>query len=328
MTAALLVLCAVSFGEAAEAVKKYRLGAHYPAGYFVNNGFRRVAERVKEATNGAVESMLYESSALGSSEQVFQEVMQGTVDMITNYPTSRFSKKFELVATASLANGYEELNKLLQAGSPYHTYMKSIYDEVGVVYIGSFMDSVMCALVRKGKTVKNPYDDSNKEFQMRTLPNGAIRKWWSAMGYQVATIPYAEVFTSLQTGVIDGDSGSGPEGAYTAFGDIAGTCIEYPNSFCPLDFVISKKAWDSFSDAEKDAIVRAFEAEQPIVYEEAKESYGKYLQIMRDNGIEVVSPTAEDIRFMDEIAYRYSWPETEKITGPKVLQDIKTYLSK
>jgi TRAP-type C4-dicarboxylate transport system substrate-binding protein len=327
MLAFCLVIMSVGMASAAE-TKKYRLGAHYPAGYFVNNGFRRVAERVKEETNGAVDIVLYESSSLGSYEQVFQEVIQGTVDMTTNYPSSRFSKKFDFVTTPSLASGYEEIYKLVQPGSPYHTYLKSIYEELGTVYIGSFVDSVLGALVRKGATVDRPYDDSNKAFQMRTVPQSAARKWWVAMGYQVATVPFAEVFSALQTGVIDGDSGSGPEGAFTSFGDTAGMFIEYPNSFCLLDLVISKKAWNSFSDAEKEIINKAFEAESEIVYKEARESYDSYIQIMKDKGIKVVSPTAEDLKFIDEIAFKYAWPETEKIIGPEVLQEIKKFLGK
>jgi hypothetical protein len=49
---------------------------------------------------------------------------------------------------------------------------------------------------------------------------------------------------------------------------------------------------------------------------------------MKDKGIKVVGPMAEDLKFMDEVAYKYAWPETEKITGPEILQEIKKYLGK
>jgi TRAP-type C4-dicarboxylate transport system substrate-binding protein len=317
-------LAATGVLEAAQ----YRLGAHYPAGYFCNNGFRRMADKIKEATNGEVDIVLYESGALGSYEQVFQEVMRGTVDMVTNYPTSRFNKKFELVGTPSLANGYDELNKLTQRPSPFHKYLESIYDESGVVFIGSFVDTIGGANVRKGKTIEHPYDTSNKQCQMRVVALTAVRKWWAAMGYQLANVPYAEVFTSMQTGVIDGDSGSGPEGAFLSFGDAMGTFIEYPNYFYLLDFVVSKKAWDSFDDKTKQIIIDAFDAEQEVVFKEAKESYDTYLQKIKDAGKTVLSPTPDDIKVMDETAYEHSWPETAKITGPEVLQAIKEYLGK
>ena len=48
-------------------------GSHYAAGYFVNNGFSRMNDRIREATNGAVDIKFYESSQLGDYEQVFQK---------------------------------------------------------------------------------------------------------------------------------------------------------------------------------------------------------------------------------------------------------------
>ncbi|MDR3354812.1 MAG: TRAP transporter substrate-binding protein DctP [Synergistaceae bacterium] len=323
--AAMFVALSSSFAEAA---RQLRLGAHYPAGYFVNNGFRRVADRVKEATNGEIEIVLYESGALGSYEQVMQEVIRGTIDAVTMYPTARFSKKFEIVATPALINSYEDLYKLMKKESPFYKYLKSIYEECGTVYIGSFIDSIPGALIRKGKTIENPYDKSNKACQMRVMAQTTLRKWWAAMGYQVASVPYAEVFTSLQTGVIDGDSGSGPEGAYLAFGDVAGTFIEYPVSFFLLDFAMSKKTWDSFDDKTKEIIVNAFEAETESVYQEARESHQKYRKIMQDAGIKILDPTPEQIKLLTELAYEVSWPETEKFTGPEILQDIRAYMGR
>ncbi len=70
------------------------------------------------------------------------------------------------------------------------------------------VDSIMGAAIAKGKTVKNPYDSSNKQMQLRTLPLTTVRKCGQLAGYQLVTVPYAEVFTSMQTGVIDGDTGS------------------------------------------------------------------------------------------------------------------------
>jgi hypothetical protein len=41
-----------------------------------------------------------------------------------------------------------------------------------------------------------------------------------------------------------------------------------------------------------------------------------------------VDPTPEQIKLMTELAYEVSWPETEKFTGPKILQEIKAYMGR
>jgi TRAP-type C4-dicarboxylate transport system substrate-binding protein len=322
--AVIFVMSSSSFAGAAQ----YRLGAHYQAGYFCNNGFRRVAERIKKATNGKVDIVLYESGALGSYEQVFQEVIRGTIDMTTNYVSSRFNKKLEIVGTPSMASGFEELEKLLRRESPFHKYMESVYDECGVVFIGSFVDTIVGVSVRGGKTIEHPFDTSNKQFQLRVVPVPVARKWWSSMGFQLANVPWAEIFTSLQTGVIDGDSGTGPEGAFLGWGEIIKTYIEYPVFFYTLDLCVSKKAWGSFDDKTKQIVIDAFDAERESVYKEAKASYDYYLQKMKDAGIIIISPTADELKFMDEVSFKYAWPEIEKIVGPELLPAIKEYLGK
>ncbi len=108
----------MSFGDVTEAAQ-YRMGAHYPSGYLLIMVSVVWQRESKEQTNGNVDIVLYESSSLGSYEQVFPGSNAGTVDMTTNYPTSRFNKKFELVATPSLASGYSEIKKLLKIGSPF-----------------------------------------------------------------------------------------------------------------------------------------------------------------------------------------------------------------
>jgi len=314
--------------EAAEAAHKYKLAAHYPAGYYVNNGFHRVADRVKKATNGEVEIVMYESGQLGGYEQAFQEVMRGTIDMTTNFPTSRFNPKFEIAYTPSLASGFDEISKLLDRKSPFHKFMEAAYKECGVVYIGSFVDTIAGASIVKGKTIKNPFDTSNKNCRLRVCAVDSARKWYSAMGYQLATIPYAEVFSSMQTGVIDGDSGSGPEGVYLVFKDVVGSYIEYQNLFFTLDFVISQKAWKSFDAKTQKAIIDAFDAERANVFNDAKKSYVTYLGKMKAEGIKIISPTKAQLAFMDEVAYKNSWPVCEQYTGKQVFNDIKKYMGK
>ena len=285
-------------------------------------------ERIKEATGGAVDIKFYESSQLGDYEQVFQEVMRGTIEMQAMFPVPRFNKKFEIVVTPGLASGYDELGKLWRRGSPFHKFMEKAYAEIGVVYIGSFVDTVMVAAIAKGKNIEHPYDSSNKRCEMRVLPVESLRAWYSAMGYQVVTVPYTEVFTSMQTGILGGDCNSGPEGVYVTFKDVTGTVIEYPCTYVNLDFVISKKTWDSFDDKTKKIITEAFDAEWTNVFNESKKSYVNYLDKMRKDGIKIVSPTKEQTAYMEKLAREKSWPVCAKSTGDEIFSEILEYMGK
>ncbi|KEJ93069.1 TRAP transporter substrate-binding protein DctP [Synergistes jonesii] len=328
MVIAICLAAVFALNGAAEATT-YRLASHYQAGYFVNNGFRRMAERIKKDTNGKVDIQLYESGQLGGYEQVFQEVMRGTIDMQANFATSRFNKKFEIGFTPGLASGYDQIEKLLNRNSPFCKFMESAYKECdGVVYIGSFLDTIAGCSIAKGTNIKNPFDTSNKNCQLRVVSINSARKYYSALGYQLVTIPYAEVFTSMQTGILGGDSGSGPEGVYLTFKDVVGSYIEYQNLFFTLDFVISKNVWDTFDDKTKKIIYNAFDAEAINVAKDSRTSYKEYIDLMKKANIKIVTPNKEQLAFMDGVARKEAWPVCEKYTGKKIFEDISEYLSK
>lgn len=313
--------------EEAEAAKKLRMSSHYPAGYFLNNGFRRIAERVKKETNGEIDITFYEGSSLGSYDQIFQEIMRGTIDIQAAWGTPRFNKKFEIQALPGLAAGFEQIYKLTNPDSPFTQYLKSVYEECGTVYLGSLVDTLACVAIRKGKEVKHPFDTSNKECVIRVVEFTGARKFWAGLGYQIATTQFAELFSAMQTGVIDGDMGAGMESTWLRYRDVTSQLIEYPNGFWLLDFVISKKTWDSFDDKTKEIFIKAYEAERESVYNDAIKSYEDYKKkLQEDGGITIVSPTPEDIKSINEAAYKYAWPEAEKVMGTEVLPAIRAFL--
>ena len=77
--------------------------------------------------------------------------------------------------------------------------MKEIYEkDCGVVYLGSFFEAFMTTAMAKGKDVADPFNpNTNKKRIIRVVPVPAWREWFLAMGYQIATIPFAEVFSTI-----------------------------------------------------------------------------------------------------------------------------------
>jgi TRAP-type C4-dicarboxylate transport system substrate-binding protein len=326
LAALFLATVVFSMNQEAEAARRLRMGSHYVSGYFLNEGFKRINERIKQATNGEIEIVMYENSSLGSYEQMLQEVMRGTLDMQAAWGTPRFNKQFEILATPGLAAGWEQVYKLTGPDSPFTEYLKKIYGEIGVVYIGSLVDTISAVAIRKGKTIKSPYDSSNKECTIRVVDFASSRAWWRAMGYQVASTQFAELFSAMQTGVVDGDMGAGMESTYLRYRDVVSALYEIPNEFWLLDLVVSKKLWDSFDDKTKQIFIDAYEAERESVYQAALASWDDYKQKLIDSGINIVSPNPDEIKFMNQVAFDYAWPEARKVLDGEVLQAIREYL--
>ncbi len=323
-----VVLVGFAMNDRAEAAKTLRLATIFPPDYYVTQGYYRMADRIKADTNGEIEIKIFPANQLGSYEQAFQEVMRGTIDMAGNYPTTKFNKKFEIASFPGMVKNFAEFQRLVSKNSPFSKMVKSIYEEVGVTYVGSFPDALMGCQVAKGKDIVEPFVAKNKARVARVVPVASYRAWYLEMGYQIATVPYAEVFSSLQTGIIDCDTGAGPEAVYQTNRDVVGSFIQYNNIAATNDFVVNKKLWASFDNKTREIIERAFEAEVSSVFRDAEGSHNKYIKEMKDYGIKVIDPTPAQRDYMAKLAREKVWPKFYNLIDKKVLDDIVSYVNK
>ena len=325
-----LFLLAFAFTGVAEAAT-YRLSNMYALDYYALQAMARACETIKKETGGKVDIVIYPSNQLGGYENCYQEVMRGTIDMCLNYPTSRFNKKFELGSVPGLTMSYDDIKKLIAKDSPFHKFMKQAYAENGVVYIGSYLDAVMNAQVAKGVEIRDPYKPgASKGMTLRVCPVAAWRQFYLAMGYQIATIPWAEIFSSMQTGIIQGDTGNGAEQTLMTLKDILGTYIEFTggNVGTTLDFCVNKKLWDSFDKKTQDIMIAAFDAERDRAFSDAKKSHEKALKDMEKLGVKIYRPTPEQVATLNKVARENSWPAAEKVVGKEIFNEIREYLKK
>ncbi|MBQ9881166.1 MAG: TRAP transporter substrate-binding protein DctP [Synergistes sp.] len=332
-TIIMLLIAAVLIGHAftgrAEAAK-YRFASMYAPDNYVVKAFQRVVDKIKQQTNGEVDITIYPSDQLGNYENCYQEVMRGTIDMIGNYPSSRFNKKFDLVSCPGLTMSDDQAKKLLSKDSPLHKFLEKCYAENGVVYLGSYLDAIMYCNVGKGRKLDDPFNPATKKgLTVRVVPVASWRALYTNMGYSVATVPFAEIFSSLQTGIIDADTGMNTEQAVNTLGDVLGAHIQYLGASVVVvnDFCISKKTWNKFDDKTKKIIIDAFESERESEWKEATSAYYRDIETMKTKlGMKIFTPTEAQIKSNHEIAVKYCWPEAEKVAGKAIFNEINTFL--
>ena len=330
LIAAIVILSSSTLFMGTAEAAKYRLASMYATDNYVVRALTRMADRVRDQTNGEVDIVIYPSDQLGNYENCYQEVMRGTIDMIGNYPSSRFNKKFELGSVPGLTLSDEQAKKLLSKGSPMHKFLEKCYDENGVVYIGSYLDAIMYCNIGKGRKIRDPFAVGDKKgLTVRVVPVAAWRAFYTNMGYSVATIPWAEIFSSLQTGIIDADTGMNTEQAVSSLGEILGAHIQYQGASVVVvnDFCISKKTWNKFDDKTKQVIIDAFEAEREQEWQDAIGAYYRDLETMKTKlGMTIYTPTTEQVKAIREVAVKYCWPEAEKVVGKDIFSEINEFL--
>ena len=78
--AMVMALALVACGDNSEVIK-LRVAVQQNENHETCKAVRRIADKVKEATNGGLELDIYSDSVLGDYTAVFDEVRMGTIDM-------------------------------------------------------------------------------------------------------------------------------------------------------------------------------------------------------------------------------------------------------
>jgi TRAP-type C4-dicarboxylate transport system substrate-binding protein len=149
-----------------------------------------------------------------------------------------------------------------------------------------FMDGGSRSMYTKKKVTK---PDDLKGQKVRVMGNPQFIDMMNAMGGNGIAMAYGEVFTSLQTGVIDGAENN-PPSYFTAnhYDTPAKFYAQTNHLIIPEIFVMSKVFWDKLSKADQDLIKkvsRETQAEQRGLWDK---SVVEYTAKLKAAGIEFV----------------------------------------
>ena len=155
-------------------------------------------------TDGAIKAKVFGGSQLGSEETVFEEMRLGTVDMLVGGATTlvTFVPELGILNLPYFYESIDQFRKVMAARGPVVNKFREIYEETGfgvrLLTLGGGGTRVMSNNI---KTITHP--DDVKGLKMRVPNNPEDAKIWSSAGAIVTAMPWNEIYSALQTGVIN-----------------------------------------------------------------------------------------------------------------------------
>jgi len=296
-----------------------------PIEYRSTKGLYRIAEKVEEATEGKIKMDVFPMNQLGDYTQVFQEIQRGTIEMGLIFIPSEYDVMLEIGSLPFLADNYDDMRDQLSPGS----YVYSVIDEAisnlgikllringeGFIGIGS---------AKKPENYADPKAD--KDTLIRIAPLTVYRETAQDMGYRTTSIPYADTYSAIQTGVCDGWIGGSSEINYQVFKDVINYYTPYNCLFDQTAFLINQELWDSLSADEQKIIQDAVDVEADLSFKDWQAIDKENMKLMTDYGIEVLEFTPEEREALAEHIRNTTWPKLEEKFGKDVLDKVKESL--
>ncbi|MBN8493125.1 MAG: TRAP transporter substrate-binding protein [Burkholderiales bacterium] len=268
-------LSLVGLSSAALAQTVLKAADVHPQGYPTVVAVEDMGKKLEAATNGRIKLQMFPGSVLGGEKEMIEQTQVGAIQILRtslgpvgpvvpevnvfNMPfVFRDPKHMRAVIDGPI--GQELLDKI--SASPAKL--------IGLAW----MDGGSRSLYTK-KPVRKPEDLKGQKIRM--MGNPLFVDTMNAMGGNGISMGYGEVFTALQTNVIDGAENN-PPSLYTANHFKAGAkyYTQTNHLIIPEILVMSKVAWDKLSPADQALVkklAREAQLEQRALWDKAVADY-------------------------------------------------------
>lgn len=315
-----LVLFSAASGFAAPEVT-LKLAGQSPTDHPATILMNEVAQEIAEKSNGRIEVKVYPASQIGDYELVYEEMIRGTIEMACTSVPSQFDPRLELVYINGYVQGYDDVRRLFTKDGWIFKKMKELNANLGVRLLGFYIEGMIGTGTTK--PAREPLDPTVDKGVLVRVPNMDVYKLAAeAMGYRTVTIPYSDVYQSLQTGVVDGVNGYPVAAAATMLGDVLEHWYMTNYSVEVLNFMISEQVWQKLSSEDQKIIQETVEAATVKSIDRAAENDEKYMQMMREKGIEVHTYEPEELTALAE-ACQSTWTQLEDKMTKELIDEFR-----
>ena len=308
-------------GEEPAQTFELKLADVYPEDHADTIACRAAVEEIEEKTGGAVKIKVYPANQLGDASQVYEEIRKGTIDMMLGTLPTTFDSRMEMLTIPYLVTNYDQAKATFLGGSYFYDQLSQIQNELGVELINIFMDGFMG--VGATKPLEDPMDFTKSHKELIRVPAMDSYIWTAqGMGYNTTTIPYADLYSALQTGVADGWIGGSAYVNYESFGDIIKSFCESNYIMELIPIVMNKDLYDSMPEEYQTIIKEAFATQAVKVADDREALDAQAIKDLEANGAEIYTPTQEELDAMSKHFQEDIWPKYVDVLGEELLNGI------
>lgn len=173
------------------------------------------------------------------------------------------------------------------------------------------------------KEVDDPASMKNQGIKVRCQTMKGPELVTTMLGYIATPMALNDCFTSLQTGVIDGMIGSGAEGYYSSYRDVAKYYLPYNDHFEVWYLYINMDKWNEMSKKQQEVLQTAANHLEDERWKEAPTQTEEYEQKLEDYGVQIINFTDEELDAFYERCQKEVWPKLTELYGQEAVDMVQ-----
>jgi len=314
------LLCLI--GNAAESPNyHWKINYMYPIGHPIDNDANWIANELNKRSNGRIKLDLYPSSQLGDVTIVQERIGLGDVEMQLAWFDTTIDARLAINNLPYIVTNFEEVRKLYKKGGFMMNTLENLLKEQNIKMI-SRRPMYFCGIALT-KLPSSPKDtDVPKNMKLRVPPSPSYSWVVENLGYLATPIVWSEIFTSLQTGIIDGYIGGDEDACYTSFRDIIKYYLAIADHYEMWFWYMNLDLWNSLSKEDQKILQDVGDELYEKSIDTVEEEQVSYQQRLRDSGIEVITFTDEELTKIAKKMRENVWPKLREVIGPELMDEV------
>ncbi|MEZ5913512.1 MAG: TRAP transporter substrate-binding protein DctP [Paracoccaceae bacterium] len=278
------------------------------------------ANAVKDGSNGEIDVKVFYQNELGGQLEVFDLFVAGEVDAMISWPSTSYDKRIGILNTPYMVTSWDEALEAYKPGGWANGVLNTVFNDIGLKYFGAWPEG-FSGVASRGSYALDLAGASG--MKVRTPPLFPFPQILESMGYQTAAIDWGEVYTSIQTGVVDGDAGNVIYWDYEYFRDVLDYYVRTKHTFVTGNLLVNLETYEELTDEQKKLVEETAITTMEAQFEAAKAEDEHYVQLAVESGMEYFELTDEQLAPIVEKVRAEVWPQMEPDVGKDVMDLIR-----
>lgn len=220
----------------------------------VHIAMTQFAEEVKEKTEGRVIINIFPNGQLGSETENLEQLQAGVIAMtkVSAPGLATYNEAYNTFGLPYLFNDTEDFYNVMDSQEMRDFFLST--EDDGFVVL-TYYTSGARSFYTKDKAIRTPED--LKGLKIRVQDMKTQTDMLSALGGTPVAMSYGDVYTALQTGIIDGTENNETALTTGKHGEVCKFYSQDQHAMIPDVLVMSAKVWQRISPEDQQLILEA-----------------------------------------------------------------------
>ncbi|WP_265517375.1 TRAP transporter substrate-binding protein [Nitratireductor luteus] len=258
----------------------------HPDGYPTVEAVKYMGKLVEERTDGRIGIEVFHSAQLGEEKDTIEQTRFGVIDMnrVSLGPFNNLIEETRVPSLPYIFRSVEHMHKVMDGEIGQD--ILDAFEEHGLIGL-AFYDGGARSFYNSKKPITSKEDLAGMKF--RVMQSDLFVDMVDALGANATPMPYGEVYSSIQTGVIDGAENNWPSFESSGHFEVAGYYTLDEHLIVPEVLVISKTSWDKLSPEDQEILRQAAKESVPYMRKLWAEREAASEAKVREAGVEIIS---------------------------------------